>query len=68
MNLTGDITYIINTIRDLGKSDGTTQESRGAWLAVHHLAIEGIGIGTELCRGLYNAFFKTADWMRNRDV
>jgi hypothetical protein len=30
-------------------------------------AMQESGIGDDLRQGLYNAFFKTADWMRNRE-
>ena len=40
---------------------------RDLWLACMSRAMQELGIGNELRRGLHDAFFKTADWMRNRE-
>jgi hemoglobin len=39
---------------------------RDLWLACMSRAMQEIGVEGDLQQGLYNAFFKTADWMRNR--
>ena len=41
---------------------------RDLWLACMDRAMQEIGVEDELRRSLHEAFFKTADWMRNRDV
>jgi len=41
-------------------------EERDQWLACMLLAMEDVGLAEPLRAGLLNAFFKTADWMRNR--
>jgi hemoglobin len=41
---------------------------RDLWLACMDRAMQEIGVEGELKRSLQAAFFKTADWMRNRDV
>jgi len=41
---------------------------RDLWLACMSRAMQEIGVEGELQQGLYNAFFKTADWMRNREA
>jgi hemoglobin len=40
---------------------------RDQWLACMSRAMADTGIEEGLRRELYNAFFKTADWMRNRE-
>jgi hemoglobin len=40
---------------------------RDQWLACMSRAMTDVEIEEGLRRELYNAFFKTADWMRNRD-
>jgi hemoglobin len=40
---------------------------RDQWLACMARAMEDVEIEEGLRRELYNAFFKTADWMRNRE-
>jgi hemoglobin len=40
---------------------------RDQWMACMTRAMEETGVQEELRKGLYNAFSKTADWMRNRD-
>ncbi len=40
---------------------------RDQWMACMQRAMEETGVEEGLRQGLYNAFFKTADWMRNRD-
>jgi hemoglobin len=40
---------------------------RDQWLACMSRAMADAGIEEGLRRELYNAFFKTADWMRNRE-
>ncbi|MGC2519961.1 MAG: group II truncated hemoglobin [Burkholderiales bacterium] len=39
---------------------------RDQWMACMSRAMQESGIDDDLRQGLYNAFFKTADWMRNR--
>lgn len=41
---------------------------RDLWLACMDRAMQEIGVEGELRRSLRDAFFKTADWMRNRDA
>ena len=41
---------------------------RDLWLACMDRAMREVGVEDELRRSLQDAFFKTADWMRNRDV
>lgn len=41
-------------------------EERDQWLACMSLAMEDVGLNEALRRRLYEAFFGTADWMRNR--
>jgi len=41
---------------------------RDLWLACMDRAMQEIAVEGELRRSLRDAFFKTADWMRNRDV
>jgi hemoglobin len=41
---------------------------RDLWLACMDRAMREIGVEGELMRSLHEAFFNTADWMRNRDV
>jgi hemoglobin len=43
------------------------EAERDLWLACMSRVMEDIGIDESLRRGLGDAFFKTADWMRNRD-
>jgi len=38
---------------------------RDLWLACMSRAMQDVGVDEELRRGLGEAFFKTADWMRN---
>jgi hemoglobin len=40
---------------------------RDQWLACMSRAMAEVEIDEALRRELYNAFFKTADWMRNRE-
>jgi hemoglobin len=40
---------------------------RDQWLACMSRAMEDVEIDEGLRRELYNAFYKTADWMRNRE-
>ncbi|HUL91419.1 MAG TPA: group II truncated hemoglobin [Burkholderiales bacterium] len=40
---------------------------RDLWLACMSQAMSEIGIDESLRRSLHDAFFKTADWMRNRE-
>ncbi len=40
---------------------------RDAWLACMRAALEDVGAPPALQSALMNAFFKTADWMRNTD-
>jgi hemoglobin len=40
---------------------------RDQWMACMSRAMQASGIDDGLRQGLYNAFFKTADWMRNRE-
>ena len=40
---------------------------RDQWLACMSRAMADAGIDEDLRGQLYNAFFKTADWMRNRE-
>lgn len=44
---------------------GTTE--RDLWLACMDRVMSDMGIEESLRRGLHDAFFKTADWMRNRE-
>ena len=39
---------------------------RDQWMACMKQAMEEVGLPTELRQALGDAFFKTADWMRNR--
>jgi hemoglobin len=41
---------------------------RDLWLACMDRAMREIGMEESLRRSLADAFFKTADWIRNRDV
>lgn len=41
---------------------------RDLWLACMDRAMQEVGVDEGLRRSLGDAFFKTADWMRNRDV
>jgi len=52
--------------RHLPFSIGATE--RDLWLACMERAMQEIGVEDRLRRSLRDAFFKTADWMRNRDV
>jgi hemoglobin len=40
---------------------------RDQWMACMTRAMEETGVEEGLRQGLYNVFFQTADWMRNRD-
>jgi hemoglobin len=40
---------------------------RDLWLACMSHAMQEVGVDESLRQRLYDAFFKTADWMRNRD-
>ena len=40
---------------------------RDQWMDCMRRAMEEVGVEEELRKGLYNAFFQTADWMRNRE-
>jgi hemoglobin len=40
---------------------------RDQWMDCMKRAMEEVGVEEELRQGLYNAFFQTADWMRNRE-
>jgi len=40
---------------------------RDLWLACMGQAMKELGIEDSLRQGLHDAFFKTADWMRNRE-
>jgi hemoglobin len=40
---------------------------RDQWLACMSRAMQDVEIDEALRRELYNAFFKTADWMRNKE-
>lgn len=40
---------------------------RDQWMSCMQRAMEEVGVEEELRKGLYNAFFQTADWMRNRE-
>ncbi len=40
---------------------------RDQWMACMKRAMEDVGVEEALREGLYNAFFQTADWMRNRE-
>ena len=40
---------------------------RDQWMDCMKRAMEEVGVEEELRKGLYNAFFQTADWMRNRE-
>lgn len=51
-------------MRHAGFSLGTTE--RDAWLACMDAALEELGTTPALRSELMSAFFKTADWMRNR--
>jgi hemoglobin len=44
------------------------ESERDLWLACMDRAMREIGVDEGLRRSLGDAFFKTADWMRNRDV
>jgi hemoglobin len=44
------------------------EAERDLWLACMDRAMQEVGVEDELRRSLRDAFFKTADWMRNRDV
>jgi len=39
---------------------------RDQWMDCMRRAMEEVGVEEALRKGLYNAFFQTADWMRNR--
>jgi len=41
---------------------------RDLWLECMNRAMADAGLGEDLRQSLHQAFFKTADWMRNRDV
>ena len=41
---------------------------RDLWLQCMNRAMQEIGVGEDLRFALQDALFKTADWMRNRDV
>jgi hemoglobin len=41
-------------------------EERDQWMACMIMAMEDVGIDVALRDGLAQAFFRTADWMRNR--
>ncbi|HXZ55196.1 MAG TPA: group II truncated hemoglobin [Burkholderiales bacterium] len=43
------------------------EAERDLWLACMSRAMEDMGIDEDLRRSLGDAFFKTADWMRNRE-
>lgn len=40
---------------------------RDTWLACMLQAMEDAGVPEDLCKALMQAFYGTADWMRNRD-
>ena len=40
---------------------------RDQWMSCMKRAMEDVGVEEDLRKGLYNAFFQTADWMRNRE-
>ncbi|MEI6301692.1 MAG: group II truncated hemoglobin [Betaproteobacteria bacterium] len=40
---------------------------RDQWMDCMKRAMEEVGVEEALRKGLYNAFFQTADWMRNRE-
>ena len=40
---------------------------RDQWMDCMRRAMEDVGVEEGLRQGLYNAFFQTADWMRNRE-
>lgn len=42
------------------------EEERDQWMACMMLAMEDVGLDTALRDALTEAFFRTADWMRNR--
>lgn len=44
------------------------EAERDLWLACMDRAMQETGVEDKLRRSLQDAFFKTADWMRNRDV
>ena len=44
------------------------EAERDLWLACMDRAMLEVGVEDKLRRSLRDAFFKTADWMRNRDV
>ena len=50
--------------RHLPFAIGTSE--RDQWMAGMSLAMEQVGIATEVRESLEAAFFRTADWMRNR--
>jgi hemoglobin len=50
-------------MRHAGFAIGVTE--RDAWLACMRAALEDVGAEPALQSALMNAFFKTADWMRN---
>lgn len=50
-------------MRHSGFSIGVAE--RDAWLACMRAALEDVGAAPALQSALMNAFFKTADWMRN---
>lgn len=43
------------------------ETERDLWLACMSRAMQDVGIDEGLRQGLRDAFFKTADWMRNRE-
>jgi hemoglobin len=51
--------------RHLPFAIGTVE--RDLWIACMDRAMQETGIDESLRRGLHDAFFKTADWMRNRE-
>lgn len=40
---------------------------RDLWLECMNRAMQDMGVESNLRRGLYNALFEAADWMRNRE-
>ena len=42
------------------------ESERDQWLACMRMAMEDVGLSEEVAAALMNAFFGTADWMRNR--
>lgn len=52
--------------RHLPFAIGATE--RDVWLGCMDRAMEEVGLEAGLRQGLHDAFFKTADWMRNREA